>query len=347
MDSYYTLLSSIHSNVSNFRQMLSNSGVSLYLQTIFIWSIPFIFFLLAATAPVWLLFSNKKVQTKKTIKKVPAGDPSETLHRKYNGNHVFDDSKYSMELQIQEVLLASLSSDTASIASSSSQGRIEDVDSRQVKIDNDVDNASQIFCGICMEAKESWEMFRNDTCDHSFCYECTSQHIVAKIQDNLKIISCPGADCKATLDFNICRLMIPKDVLAKWDDFLCQSLIPNSQKLFCPFRDCSAMLIHDSGEVIKEIKCPACRRSFCAQCHVPWHSEFKCKEFQKLNAKKGGKDDGLFKLLAKKKSWQKCPSCKMHVEKIEGCIHITCRCSYEFCYRCGSKWTSSHACKKS
>lgn len=258
------------------------------------------------------------------------------------------DSKYSMELQIQEVLMASLSSETASTASSSSHGRrVVDVDPGRVKIDNDVDNASQIFCGICMEAKESWEMFKNDTCDHSFCYECTSHHIVAKIQDNLKIIGCPGADCKATLDFNICRMMIPKDVLAKWDEFLCQSLIPNSQKLFCPFRDCSAMLIHDSGEVIEKIKCPACRRSFCAQCHVPWHSEFKCKEFQKLNAKKGGKDDGLFKLLAKKKSWQKCPSCKMHVEKIDGCIHITCRCSYEFCYKCGSKWTSSHVCKKS
>ncbi|KAL3505012.1 hypothetical protein ACH5RR_034853 [Cinchona calisaya] len=340
----YSLLNSVHHPiVSNFRRILSNSGVSdELLHTIFTWSIPTVFLLLAATGPLWVLLSLRKMKNKtklRPIKKVSAGKSPET--------DVFDDSKFSMELQFQEALLASLSSQITNGASSSTQGRrILDLNSRPVKIENAVENASQIFCEICMENKESWEMFKNDSCPHSFCYACTSKHIVAKIQDNLKVINCPGADCKATLDFNICRLMIPKDVLTKWDEFLCQSLIPNSQKLFCPFRDCSAMLIDDSGEVIKEIQCPECWRSFCAQCNVPWHSEFTCKEFQKLNSKQGGKHDVMFKLLAKKKSWQKCPSCKMHVEKSEGCIHITCRCSYEFCYRCGSKWTSSHRCKK-
>ncbi|KAL0322941.1 UNVERIFIED_CONTAM: putative E3 ubiquitin-protein ligase [Sesamum angustifolium] len=58
--------------------------------------------------------------------------------------------------------------------------------------------------------------------------------------------------------------------------------------------------------------------------------------------KKRGKDDKIVKQLAKKKNWQKCPKCKIYVEKTEGCVHMTCRCKYEFCYRCGAKWSDSH-----
>jgi hypothetical protein len=32
---------------------------------------------------------------------------------------------------------------------------------------------------------------------------------------------------------------------------------------------------------------------------------------------------------------KQCPSCKFWVEKSEGCDHMTCRCSFEFCYICG------------
>ena len=31
----------------------------------------------------------------------------------------------------------------------------------------------------------------------------------------------------------------------------------------------------------------------------------------------------------------KCPKCKFYVEKTEGCNHMTCKCSTEFCYLCG------------
>lgn len=78
-------------------------------------------------------------------------------------------------------------------------------------------------------------------------------------------------------------------------------------------------------------------------CRVPWHSEFSCKEFGKFNSKRKGKrDDDMAVALAKKKKWKKCPMCRFFVEKTEGCLHITCRCEYEFCYNCGGKWSSSH-----
>ncbi|PSS19690.1 ATP-dependent RNA helicase [Actinidia chinensis var. chinensis] len=248
------------------------------------------------------------------------------------------DAKYAEELQVQEALFASLlSSQMADTAKPYYIQNSPKLNSEQ----------SRSFCGICLEEKESWQMFTSESCSHSFCYDCTSKHIEAKIQDNTKVILCPGVDCKSPLDFDSCRQIIPNDVLVRWDESLCKSLIPDSQTVYCPFRDCLALLVNDSGEVIVKIKCPSCHRSICARCHVPWHTEFSCKEFQRLNAKKRGKEEILVVELAKKKSWRKCPSCKMYVEKTDGCLHVICRCGNGFCYQCGSKWSKcSSGCRQ-
>lgn len=247
------------------------------------------------------------------------------------------DADYAEEIQFQETLLASFF--TSNDPSSSVQGPIANTELMNLE---ETEDSSQSFCGICLENKESWLMFANDTCHHSFCYDCTTGHIVTKIQDKVKDIGCPAPNCNTVLDYGVCRLMIPDEALVQWDELLCMSLIPESQKLYCPFRDCSALLVNDFEDVFKKTKCLVCSRWFCAQCRVPWHTDFTCKEFEKLHAKKGGKMDKIVKALAKKKSWQKCPKCKMYVEKSEGCVHITCRCKYEFCYRCGAKWSDSH-----
>lgn len=228
-------------------------------------------------------------------------------------------------------------------ASSSSNLSSPTSETKLVKAISEVVKPSESFCEICMEHRETWQMFINSTCSHSFCYDCTSKHIETKVQEKVKTVTCPAVKCNSTLDSGACRWMISEDILICWDESLCKSLIEESQKLYCPFRDCSILLLNDSGEDVTETKCPICQRSFCAQCQVPWHPEFTCQEFVKLKGKKKRGVDLMVEEIAKKKNWRKCPSCKFYVEKSEGCSHITCRCSYEFCYRCGSKWSSKHA----
>lgn len=226
-----------------------------------------------------------------------------------------DDVEYAEELQLQEALHASVNNGTSSVE-------------------------LKVFCEICLENIESWQMFANDQCSHSFCCECTTNHIMTKVQDGEKRVTCPALNCKAMLNPEACRLIIPEYALVQWDTLQCLSLIPESSKLYCPFSDCSAMLVDDSGLVTAKVKCIACKRSFCTECRFPWHKKLTCEEFQ--NAKETEKDDLKLEKLAKKKKWQQCPKCKVYVEKTQGCLHITCRCKYEFCYRCGAEWHDTH-----
>ena len=34
------------------------------------------------------------------------------------------------------------------------------------------------------------------------------------------------------------------------------------------------------------------------------------------------------------------------VEKTQGCDHMTCKCGYQFFYKCGNKWSTKHKCIK-
>lgn len=194
-----------------------------------------------------------------------------------------------------------------------------------------------------MDERDSSHIFTNNICSHFFCYECITSYITSQLQQNKKIVTCPEIKCKASLNSNTLRSIIPKDVVTKWDEALCKSLIHESQIVYCPFKDCSALLVNDSQQNICATECPECNRLFCAQCNVPWHSGFSCKQF----GKKRGKTrevDGISALekIAKKKKWRKCPGCEIFVEKTEGCLQMTCRCSFKFCYRCGATWTPKH-----
>ncbi|XP_050235190.1 E3 ubiquitin-protein ligase RSL1-like isoform X2 [Mercurialis annua] len=206
--------------------------------------------------------------------------------------------------------------------------------------------SSQIFCEICTERKEFSDMFASDRCVHnSFCSNCISKHISAKIQQSITRVTCPGINCRSVLKLDICRTKLSKRVIDRWEEALSVEMINQLQKIYCPFKDCSALLVKDNKEgekVTRECECPFCHRLFCAECNVPWHSGFECGVFQKLNKDERGKDDLMLMKLAKQKKWIRCPKCRFYVERIHGCPHMTCRCRFEFCYGCGLQWNANH-----
>ncbi|KAL5823508.1 hypothetical protein ACOSQ4_021408 [Xanthoceras sorbifolium] len=262
------------------------------------------------------------------------------------------DSKYAEELQFQETLMASIiTSQTANASIPTSQMTIhasikpQPTQSLVMIATEEPGESSLNFCEICVERKESDLMFKFETCVHSYCSECISKHVATKIQESsIKTVTCPGVNCKSVLGIDACREVLPKEVLELWEEAVCVDMIDEFQKFYCPYKDCSGMLVDESGggEAIVEAECPFCHRLFCARCYVPWHSGVGCEEFQRLNEDERGREDIMVMEIAKQKKWGRCPHCKFYVERTEGCPHITCRCNFQFCYGCGSEWTSTH-----
>ncbi|KAD4584899.1 hypothetical protein R6Q59_036259 [Mikania micrantha] len=254
------------------------------------------------------------------------------------------DEKYAQELQLQEALISSSSSLIPSSSSSSSSSK-KPLFITSSSLSSSSSISTYIFCNICMDTKTESEMFHNtNVCAHLFCSDCIREHVAAKIKANLTTITCPDPNCETLIGPESCRPIVPKPVLERWESILCESLILESDKFYCPFKDCSAMLVDDGGVAVTSSECPNCNRLFCAQCKVAWHCGLNCADFQCLKNGKRTPDDKLFMDLANNKRWKKCSKCCFFVEKTDGCQHITCRCGHQFCYGCGQPWSQSHVC---
>lgn len=269
------------------------------------------------------------------------------------GGEIFEvsDAKYAEELQFQETLMGSvIVSQMKSIGPSPMMIEgipvvlpISDQPMRVEIIDLEAGESSLSFCEICAERKENDQMFKTESCVHSFCNDCISRHVATKVQDNIRIVTCPGLSCRAVLEMDTCRPVLTRGVIDRWEEALCEEVINTSQRFYCPFKDCSALLVDDNeGETIRESECPFCHRLFCAQCSVPWHPGVDCDEYQRLNEDERGREDLMVRELAKDKKWGRCPKCKFYVERTEGCPHMVCRCRFEFCYGCEEQWGPTH-----
>ncbi|KAM5588877.1 E3 ubiquitin-protein ligase ARIH2 [Rosa sericea] len=211
--------------------------------------------------------------------------------------------------------------------------------SKRIKTSNEgscsTSKAPSFVCEICVETKPAHESFGIKNCSHVYCTDCVVKYVDSKLQENIASIGCLVPDCKGSLDPEYCHSILKPEVFEKWGTRLCEDVIIGSQKFYCPFKDCSAMLIDDGPEVVRESECPNCKRLFCAQCKVPWHAGITCAEFKRLNKDDTEKDDLIMEKLAYKKHWRKCPTCGIYVERSGGCTIIRCRCGTYFNFHCG------------
>ncbi|CAH9070805.1 unnamed protein product [Cuscuta europaea] len=217
-----------------------------------------------------------------------------------------------------------------------------------IKSQNIGGSHSNFLCGICFDYKPLSDMFKNDKCDHAFCSACMAKYVTSQINQNIVKVTCPHPNCYFEQNPQSLHPILPRKVIEKWDTAICESTVSASHKTYCPFKDCSVLLVKDRGEVVTRCECPSCHRLFCAQCRVPWHARVtSCEEFQRMK-KRSYVDQDLdkkFFKLAKDENWRKCPYCNMFVQRDGGCEHIACRCGGDFCYYCGKNWAFGHMCK--
>ncbi|KAM0871680.1 hypothetical protein ACQ4PT_039227 [Festuca glaucescens] len=209
-------------------------------------------------------------------------------------------------------------------------------------------SAKDFDCAICMETVPGVERFAIPGCGHAFCAGCVRQYIAARVEENLLAVGCPDPGCRdGVLHPEKCRHVLPPPLFHRWGAALCDMAL-DEVKFYCPFKDCSALLVDDEpgpGARQAKAECPHCKRAFCARCKVPWHDGVDCAEFQRLGDDERGREDLLLRKVARQSKWQRCPKCKMYVDRIDGCTFIACRCGHCFCYLCGNTMArNNHFC---
>ncbi|PRQ47100.1 putative transcription factor C2H2 family [Rosa chinensis] len=190
---------------------------------------------------------------------------------------------------------------------------------------SNIDSNNTFECDLCVEAIHLEDSFDIKGCNHFYCRQCIVNYFLSsKLQENVASIACPEPGCRGVLDPEYCRPILPNDVFDRWGKAVVENLIAGSETLkafYCPFKDCSAMLIDDGNKIIQKSECPYCKKVFC----VPWHANIDCVEFQKLNEGEREREDIMLRNLAQKEKWRRCPSCQYYVAKKSGCSYIKCR----------------------
>lgn len=105
-------------------------------------------------------------------------------------------------------------------------------------------------------------------------------------------------------------------------------------RVYCPTRGCGEWIKPSNMRMDNSVgrkygKCPRCRGKVCVKCNGRWHMRKDCPKDEEMQR---------FAEMAKESGWQRCYNCKAMVELKEGCNHMTCRCTAQFCMLCGLKW---------
>lgn len=190
-------------------------------------------------------------------------------------------------------------------------------------------------CRVCLEGKSIAPM---PCCRKAVCDECLKLYVSSQVRIAKSYISCPIPECSGYLEEGVVVSHLTPEDLAKYRYFLELSQLDSSTK---PCPQCSQFTSlkehsHNRSEHKYKIQCSNCQFVWCFKCHAPWHNGLKCREYRK--------GDKLLRNWASviehgQRNAQKCPQCKIHIQRTEGCDHMTCtQCNTNFCYRCGERY---------
>lgn len=196
-------------------------------------------------------------------------------------------------------------------------------------------------------------------CGHVSCNECLKQLCEVKINDGSKSIECAETGCEAELPVSLIQDLVTKELYDKFDKtMLVKALEEMSNSTYCPVVLCQYPIIKPPDDDGLNV-CPKCGYAFCVFCKKVYHGIEKCdltidkkkklaeayKNATRVERSELEKRYGIKKLqelvaTAETEKWikrnsQKCPACRVDIEKIDGCNKMLCtKCKTVFCWLC-------------
>ncbi|PVF94533.1 hypothetical protein CPB86DRAFT_713064, partial [Serendipita vermifera] len=165
-------------------------------------------------------------------------------------------------------------------------------------------------------------------CGHVYDIECLALVVQVSLKHTILPTCCgqfiPTRRFLHLLSYGLKKQFVEKEM---------EMMIDPSERLYCPKMDCLAFVGAVEADESPDVQnCPKCFTEICTRCRPskfsPTCQPYHVDDLHDCEVLKVGRREG----------WQRCYQCRSMVEILEGCNHITCRCSAEFCYQCGRPW---------
>lgn len=201
------------------------------------------------------------------------------------------------------------------------------------------DESVLVRCQLCYGDFSILDM-RGMHCGHFYCAGCYSAYLEdAVLNKGLESIftKCPDAICRSVVGEAMFKALIDKPLFDKYSQYIVRSFVERrSVAKWCPAPNCE--LAVEYTKVKSRIIVCACGSSWCFMCGSDAHQPLSCDDLAKWKAKDTSSSDGSNDdwLIVNTK---KCPGCQKPIQKNQGCMHMTCKCTHQFCWLCLGAWT--------
>ncbi|GAB5373040.1 hypothetical protein AAMO2058_001715900 [Amorphochlora amoebiformis] len=183
------------------------------------------------------------------------------------------------------------------------------------------------------------------SCGHSRCDGCWKNALEAEVASGREALfmrcaaSC-GSDGKAD---TFCSERVPRELFEKYlgtkrteeryDIWVRRSFVETRRDIqCCPRPGCDLAL--RKLKVSDLAKCK-CGHSFCFKCLEAPHAPVPCAQYQDFRTRSAGEYQ---QRLWFQMNTMQCPRCSVRIEKNRACLHMTCKCGYEWCWACRKEW---------
>lgn len=197
--------------------------------------------------------------------------------------------------------------------------------------------AGELECSYCLDdvpAKDCDALI----CGHQICKACWQDYLntSTNTQDCVQL-TCPH-QCSAVVPPFKFKQYLKTDRFARYERFCAKNFVEHSKlMMWCPAPKCNIAAQFYDGAINDEVKC-SCGFIFCGKCNTEGHNPSPCDVAEMWRIKASSESENIQWILARTK---KCPKCSSHIEKNQGCNHMTCvHCKYEFCWLCKGDWSS-------
>lgn len=187
-----------------------------------------------------------------------------------------------------------------------------------------------VDCLVCMNDELPVHKTVRLGCGHRMCHSCLRRQFTLSVQDPQHM---PPRCCTSEhIPLKYAERLFDDKFKILWNKKYQEYTTAN--RLYCPTKGCGqwikpSKIRMDLTYGRKYARCSACNTKVCVLCNCKFHTRRECPKDEETNR---------LVQMAKEQGWQRCYNCKAVVELKEGCNHMTCRCTAQFCMVCAAPW---------